>query len=86
MQEYAVLGMHENVSTIEGNLVRVRMFVADKMIDEDFALPRIITIEEQVDTAVKARITEIKAKGTDPVISDVVDPQVEQIIQEIPNV
>jgi hypothetical protein len=67
----------------ERNVVRVRMFVGDKMIDEDFDLPRLITIEEQVETAVLARMAEIQAQGTDPAKSEVVGEQPEQIVEEV---
>lgn len=65
------------------NVARVRMFVDGQMIDEDFTLPRLITVEEQIESAVTARIEEIKKLGTDPAKSAVVDTQTEQIVEEI---
>lgn len=69
------------------NVVRVRMFIGGKMIDEDFVLPRLITIEEQVEVAVTARMAEINSTGsTDPAKSQVIPAQTEQIIQDNPEV
>jgi hypothetical protein len=65
------------------NVVRVRMFVGDQYIDEDFNLPRLITIEEQIETAVQARIAEIKERGTDPKYSEIVPEQTEQIVEKL---
>lgn len=82
-QEYAVLGFHgPEVKTVEGSVARIRMFVDGKMVDEDFTLPRLITVEEQIDTAVKYRIAEIREQGTDPALSSVIEAQVEQIVVE----
>ena len=84
---YAVLGIHGNdVDTVQGNVARIRMFVGDQVIDEDFNLPRIITIEEQIDEAVKRRMDEIVTKGSDPSLSNVVPEQSEQIVKEAENV
>lgn len=68
---------------LQRNVVRVRMFIDGQMIDEDFSLPRLITIEEQIDQAAKARIAEIKEKGTDPSLSKIVPEQTEQIVEDI---
>jgi hypothetical protein len=65
------------------NVVRVRMFVGDQYIDEDFNLPRVITIEEQIEDAVKARISEIKVNGAEAP-SKVVPEQLEQIVENMP--
>ena len=38
--KYAILGIHgERVPTVEGNVARVRMFIGDTQVDEDFDLP-----------------------------------------------
>lgn len=82
---YAVLGIHDETPTVSGRVVRVRMFLGDKMVDEDFSTPKLITVEEQIDALVKDRIAEIGAKGTDPSDSKVVGKQVEQIVVEVPS-
>ena len=80
---YVVMGVHDHdVDTVEGNVVRVRMFIGDTMVDEDFALPSVITVEEQIDKMVNARMQEITEQGTDAK-SKIVDEQSEQIVGTI---
>lgn len=62
------------------NVVRVRMFVGEQVIDEDFTMPSTITVEEQIDSAVTARISEIESQGSDPKLSKIVPEQTEQLI------
>lgn len=41
-QKFAILGIHGiEVETVEGNVARVRMFIGDDFVDEDFKLPEL---------------------------------------------
>lgn len=61
-RKYAVLGIHgPDVPTVEGNQVRVRMFIHGEAIDEDFPLPKPITVEEQLDAMIRDRVAELEA-------------------------
>ena len=55
-KNYAVLGIHD---TGDGLVARVRMYVGNEAIDEDLILPRVITIEEQLEAAADARVQEL---------------------------
>lgn len=60
-RNFVVLGIHEpGVSGTDGQVARVRMFIGDKAIDEDLVLPRLITVEEQLEAAANARIAELQ--------------------------
>lgn len=42
MSNFVILGIHgSDVPTVEGNSARVRMYIGDKEVDEDFILPEI---------------------------------------------
>lgn len=42
MNRFVILGIHgKDVQTVEGNVARVRMFIGNKEIDEDFNLPEL---------------------------------------------
>ncbi len=42
MPKFVILGIHgPDVQTVEGNVARIRMYVGEKEIDEDFDLPAI---------------------------------------------
>lgn len=59
-RKYQILGLHgDGVATVSGNVARVRMYVGDEQVDEDFSLPQIITVEQQLDEAINARIAEL---------------------------
>lgn len=71
-KEYVVIGVHagkdaspDGVYTpgVPDNKIvaRVRMNVDGRLIDEDLVMPRIITIEEQIDEVAKKRIAELKS-------------------------
>lgn len=62
-------------------VARVRMFVGDQAIDEDLVLPHIITIEEQLDTTVDARIAELQ-KGVTPTASSLVVNDGQQVVND----
>jgi hypothetical protein len=68
---FVILGIHdEDVHTVDGNVARVRMFVGDREIDEDFDLPNIPKgsgIQKNVETykyflteAIEKRMTELE--------------------------
>ena len=60
-RHYAILGEHgSEVQTVEGSVARVRMFVRDRVIDEDFPLPAPITVEQQLHEMIMARIAELE--------------------------
>ena len=55
-KKYEILGVHELDSGEQ--VARIRMFVDGKAVDEDLVFPRVITIEEQIESAAKKRIAE----------------------------
>jgi hypothetical protein len=66
-REYAILGIHDkDVLSVEGEVVRVRMFVGDQVIDEDFPLPTVLTMEELLDIEVQKRLSELKSQAAKP--------------------
>lgn len=81
-KKYAVLGYHNGPGVAEGNVVsgvpsgksvvRTRFFLDGKVIDEDLIMPRLITIEEQVETAAANRLEELKV-GVRPDVSALVE-------------
>ncbi len=81
--EFVVLGMHGDTTTVTGSVARVRMFVGDNSVDEDFQIPRLLTVEEQLKTAIEARFVELKEGITDPSKSMIVKAQAEQIIRKV---
>jgi len=45
MDKYEIMGIHDkDVLTVEGNVARVRMFIGEQIIDEDFDLPTIPSV------------------------------------------
>lgn len=59
-RKYQILGIHDSeVHTVEGNVARIRMYIGDDYVDEDFPLPQVISVEQQLDSAINARITEL---------------------------
>ena len=64
-RRYLVLGVHDDVKTVEGKVTRVRMFIDGQPIDEDFPTPRTITIEEQLEAMILERITKLKGERAD---------------------
>jgi len=60
-RKYQILGIHGgDVRTVSENVARVRMYIGGEEIDEDFPLPREITVEEQLDEAIQTRIAHLK--------------------------
>ena len=55
------MGMHgEDVTTVEGNVARVRMFVNGRVYDEDFPIPVAKTVEQLIGEAVEKRMAELE--------------------------
>ena len=66
---HQVLGIHRIVEP-DGrakDMARVRLYVGDEHVDEDFPLPQVITVEQQLNDAVRARINELKAGKSEDV-------------------
>lgn len=60
-RKYLILGIHgADVQTVAGNVARVRMFVNNETVDEDFPLPKVRTIEELLDEAIMKRVAELE--------------------------
>lgn len=74
-RNYDVLGIHD------GEVARVRMFIGDQAIDEDLSLPRIITVEEQLEEAVNKRIAELQ-NNVSPEKSNLVVGDGDQVVNE----
>lgn len=59
-RKYQILGVHDDkVLTVESNVARVRMYIGDEQVDEDFLLPQALTVERQLDSAIQNRISEL---------------------------
>lgn len=55
-RKFQVLGMH-------GDIARVRMFIeGEEAVDEDFPIPRVISVEEQLEAAIMKRVAELEDK------------------------
>lgn len=54
-RKFQVLGMHKDVA-------RVRMFIEGEAVDEDFPIPRVISVEEQLEAAIMKRVAELEDK------------------------
>lgn len=64
-RKYELLGIHgDKVLTVEGNVARVRMYIGNEQVDEDFALPKTITVKQQLDTLIQSRMAEITQQRT----------------------
>lgn len=92
MDRFAVLGIHDKeVESVVGEVARVRMFVGNKIVDEDFVLPELApgTIKSEgtyitvLTPTIEARMAEIGKGLIDFTKSEInaVKTQVEQIVE-----